>query len=315
MSTAHILKVAKSLFESEEERSAFVDQINAGSAGKSVLLHINEAISLPSDWNLESKPTWAPDFVKVVGSELRPGSHPLHDDGVYYCLDLSSVFMASVLTGIEDTPRVVFDACSSPGGKAVFAWKFFSPELLISNDSIGKRIPALISNLKRCNIQPSYVSSIDSDSFPSRALGVADMVIVDAPCSGQSLPMKGEKSAGAFHPATINLNSNRQKRILANAASVVAEGGSLAYMTCTFSIEENEKVISWFLKKFPEYASVEVPGMNSLRSTLSDHFCYRLFPKDGFGAGGFTSLFKRIGDRPEQLSEYSGPIAWQHCQT
>jgi 16S rRNA C967 or C1407 C5-methylase (RsmB/RsmF family) len=77
------------------------------------------------------------------------------------------------------------------------------------------------------------------------------VVIVDAPCTGQSLLAKGDKALGCFHPVNINKSASRQKRIIANAAQTVAGEGYLAYMTCTFSPEENEQVGEWLMKKFP----------------------------------------------------------------
>ena len=79
------------------------------------------------------------------------------------------------------------------------------------------------------------------------------MVIVDAPCTGQSLLAKGDKALGCFHPVSINKSASRQKRIMANAAQTVAGGGYLAYMTCTFSTEENEQVGEWLMKQFPQF--------------------------------------------------------------
>ncbi|MEG5173865.1 hypothetical protein [Microcoleus sp. B3-D7] len=75
----------------------------------------------------------------------------------------------------------------------------------------------------------------------------ANLVIVDAPCTGQSLLAKGDKAPGCFHHVTINSNANRQKRIFANSAKIVAPQGYLVYMTCTYSTAENEQVSEWLL--------------------------------------------------------------------
>jgi 16S rRNA C967 or C1407 C5-methylase (RsmB/RsmF family) len=101
---------------------------------------------------------------------------------------------------------------------------------------------------------------------------------------------------GAFHPATINMNQRRQRRILANSAKLVAPGGYLLYATCTFSPEENEKNVEWFTKGFKEFKTVTVAGLDRWRSWLSDHDTYRLSPQDGFGAGAFVALLRRHGD-------------------
>lgn len=286
-----LAKLASKLFPEEEERSQFLKAVTEGRSSRTSVLWVQE----PGENNPfppSAPPAFVPSFVQLVDYNLAPGRHQYHDDGHYYCLDLSSACTASVLTGIEGSPRVVFDICSSPGGKAVFAHTLLKPELLLCNETIGKRTGALISNIERCKIQPALVTSTDTAVFASRAPQSADLVIVDAPCSGQSLVTRGMESKGAFHPSTINLNSNRQKRILANSSSVVAPGGYLAYMTCTYSPEENEEVIKWFLKKFPHFSALEVPSMASHRSQFSEFSCYRFWPFQETGAGGFAALLK-----------------------
>jgi 16S rRNA C967 or C1407 C5-methylase (RsmB/RsmF family) len=133
--------------------------------------------------------------------------------------------------------------------------------------------------------------------------GQFDLVIVDAPCSGQSMAAKGKESGGGFHPATVNQNSNRQKRILACVAPCVKPGGCLAYMTCTYSPEENEEVVAWLLKKMPEFRPVPLGRMEPLQSHLTDIPCVRVWPHTGPGAGGFSCLLQREGGAEFQLNE------------
>ena len=139
------------------------------------------------------------------------------------------------------------------------------------------------------------MTSADSRFFAEKAPVSGDLVIVDAPCSGQSLLARGIESPGCFHPATINLNSNRQKRILSNSAALVRPGGHLAYMTCTYSLEENENILKWFCKKSKQFKVVTIPTHEEYRSPYTELPCYRLFPWQG-GSGGFCALLKRDGE-------------------
>ncbi|MEG4211570.1 hypothetical protein [Microcoleus sp. S13_B4] len=124
--------------------------------------------------------------------------------------------------------------CAAPGGKSIFAWKTLNPELVLCKEVIGKPMGMLISNLKRCQIQPSLATNVDSKILAEKMSQTANLVIVDAACTGQSLLAKGDKAPGGFHHVTINSNANRQKRILANSAKIVVPQGYLAYMTCTY---------------------------------------------------------------------------------
>lgn len=283
-------KLSVKLFSDEVERAQFLDSVIKGESSRSTVLWLRDREENP--FPINPPPSFVPSFIQIVNHTLAPGRHALHEQGHYYCLDLSSACTASILAGIEVTSPVVFDLCSSPGGKGIFAHRLLNPELLLCNETIGKRTGALISNLERCDIRPALVTSTDTAVFASRAPKAADVVIVDAPCSGQSLVTRGMESKGAFHPSTINLNSNRQKRILANSGSVVAPGGYLAYMTCTYSPEENEEVIKWFVKRFPSFSPVEVSSMTSHQSRFVEFPCYRFWPFQNTGAGGFAALLR-----------------------
>jgi 16S rRNA C967 or C1407 C5-methylase (RsmB/RsmF family) len=162
----------------------------------------------------------------------------------------------------------------------------------VGNEVIRKRTAPLISNYKRCLIDPAIVVSYDPQKLAEICGPVAQVVIVDAPCSGQSLVMKNKAAPGAFHPATISMNERRQRRILANSRALVTEGGYLLYSTCTFSRDENEDVVEWFLERFPAFEAVPVAALAAFRSHLSSEPCYRLWPHQGLGAGSFTALFR-----------------------
>jgi 16S rRNA C967 or C1407 C5-methylase (RsmB/RsmF family) len=235
---------------------------------------------------------WQPDFVDRLALGEKPGQHPLHQEGYFYCLDFSSVFAASTLLTISRPVEVVVDMCASPGGKSLFAWRTLHPKLLLSNEVIGKRIGSLVSNLRRCHVKRSIALSLDSSILAEALARTADVVLVDAPCTGQSLLAKGGKAPGCFHPVSINKNANRQKRILANSAQLVAPQGYLAYMTCAYSPEENEQVSEWFLTRFPNFKPLEIPHLSPYQSSLTPIPCYRMFPQTALGAGAFTILFQ-----------------------
>ena len=287
----HRRRLAERLFADSAEQARFIEALVAPQEYDRAVLWVRPR---PAEIPFQRKPplAWQPEFVDRAPPEDRPGLHPLHDAGWYYCLDVSSVFAAMALSAAAPQPEVVIDVCAAPGGKAIFAWRMLRPQRLVANEVIGKRTGVLIANLRRCGIGSAEVVSRDSSHLADAWPGSADVVIVDAPCSGQSLLARGKESPGCFHPATINMNSNRQKRILANSARLVAPGGCLAYMTCTYSQKENEDVLRWFVRKFPHFAPAAVPALAGCESHLADFPCYRLWPQDGLGAGAFTSLLR-----------------------
>jgi 16S rRNA C967 or C1407 C5-methylase (RsmB/RsmF family) len=294
-----MLRLAGALFSEVTDQERFLSALSSGDMARSSVLHVRGASEADVSIGLgRESPPWLPAWISFPDPDSRPGLDPRHQAGDWYLLDLSSVFCASPLQEVsrtlrEQPPRILIDVCASPGGKALLGWKALSPQLLIANEAVHGRITALISNLKRCRIDPCVVLGRDPERLADELGAVADVVVVDAPCSGQSLLLKGKSSPGGFHPATVQMNSKRQRRILANAARLVAPEGHLLYSTCTFSKAENEGVIEWFLKKFPEFESCAVASLAAHRSLLTEAHCYRLFPFEGFGAGGFTCLLKR----------------------
>lgn len=290
-----LLKVSRRLFTNLDEQASFIDALMNPQPFPPCILWCQEKPEV-SPFPVEIPTPWQPDFVDRLYLGEKPGQHPLHQQGYFYCLDFSSVFAASILLTIPQPVSLVFDMCAAPGGKSVFAWKALQPDLLISNEVIGKRLGMLISNLKRCQIKPSGVVNRDSSIFAEMFPASSDLVIVDAPCTGQSLLAKGEKAPGCFHHTAINKSANRQKRIIANSAQIVAPQGYLAYMTCTYSPEENEQVCEWFLERFPQFQPVEVSHLSKYQSHLTTMPCYRVFPQDRLGAGAFTALFQNTDD-------------------
>ncbi|CBN57867.1 MULTISPECIES: RsmB/NOP family class I SAM-dependent RNA methyltransferase [Kamptonema] len=297
-----LLKLTRNLFTDTTEQERFIQAIVNPQPFNPCILWL-ESKPIIHPFTVETPTTWQPEFVDRLAINTKPGKHQLHESGHYYCLDFSSIFAASLLLTISQPIKLILDMCAAPGGKSIFAWKILHPELLISNEVIGKRIGMLISNLKRCQISQSVVTSADSEKLAEIIPQTANLVIVDAPCTGQSLLAKGEKAPGCFHPVTINSNANRQKRILANSAKIVAPQGYLAYMTCTYSPAENEQVTEWFIAKFPQFQPVEVPDLAAHQSHLTTLHCYRMWPQDRLGAGAFTVLFQNQEEgRINQLS-------------
>ncbi len=303
-----LLKLSRRLYVNPDEQEEFINAlIHPQSFNPSILWCQEKPGNLT--FNVSPSLPWQPEFVDRLVIGEKPGQHPLHEQGYFYCLDFSSVFAASIFLSIPQPINLIFDMCAAPGGKSIFAWKVLQPQLLIANEVIGKRIGMLLSNLKRCHIQPAAVLCRDSSIIAEAMPKSSDLVIVDAPCSGQSLLAKGEKAPGCFHPTNINKNANRQKRIIANSAQIVAPQGYLAYMTCTYSPEENEQVCEWLLEKFPQFQLVEVKHLKNYQSHLTTMPCYRMFPQSKLGAGAFTALFRNMeeGDvnevDQERLSE------------
>lgn len=320
MNKRYILAVAQKLFTEIQEQESFVEALDSASRGSGLRQKVAIAWVKPRPGVGESsvlaeqefsRECWQPECVDVLPESSEPGKLKLHSEGYYYVLDVSSALALSTLwrikttdaSCIDDTPQngpIVIDLCASPGGKSVLAFSLLTPSLIVANEAVPKRLGSLISNIKRCQIRPSLITNYAPDKLSQAIPSTADFVLVDAPCSGQSLLLKGQKNPGCFHPQIINMNAKRQRYILAQAAKLVIPGGYVAYTTCTFSRKENEDIASWFLETYPNFTACEVPHLSSFKSHLSAFPSFRIWPNQG--AGGFSVLLRRTQeDSPGNL--------------
>lgn len=301
----NITKLAAKLFPNPEEQEGFLSALTNDSSVRSIVWLNHATNETENPFEQKAKPAWVPDYVQIHGEDDKPGGHTLHEQGAYYCLDLSSVFTSIALSVAPKNPALIVDMCSAPGGKGVLAWRALAPRQIVLNEVIRKRTAQLIHNVKRCKLTHALVTSNDPRDLGAEYKGAADVVVVDAPCSGQSLLARDLAAPGAFHPATISANAQRQRRILAHSQECVKDGGYLLYSTCTFSPEENEETIAWFLTRFPSFTPCEVPALSEFRSSIIDAACYRLYPHLGVGAGSFCAILKKTEDLEDRSSQRS----------
>jgi NOL1/NOP2/fmu family ribosome biogenesis protein len=208
----------------------------------------------------------------------------------------------------------VLDLCAAPGGKSTHLSSLLSDDsLLVSNEVIHTRAQVLSENLKKWGNPNVIVTCSDPRDF-SRLPGFFDVVVVDAPCSGEGLFRRDPSAMDEWSEANMELCSQRQRRILADVWPCLAEGGLLIYSTCTFNPSENEENIIW-LSKFAEIEAVplNVPGDWGIETTFADEYpCYRFYPHKVKGEGFFTAAVRKsenAGSSGGSKGKTSLPIA------
>lgn len=289
----HVARQFTRLYPENAERAdAATEAVLAGNSKQQALIWMGDPPA-QRPFTVQSPALWQPSWLDVLSDiRARPGAHPLHDEGAYYLFDVSSAVVASVVLTRTAATNDVLDMCASPGGKAVYTWRAHHPSTLVANEVLAPRHRALRSNLTRCRV-PAQVTKLDASLVAQQYPDGFDLILVDAPCSGQSLVARGIEAPGAYQDFRITQDVGRQRRILANMQSCTKQGGWIVYSTCTYSREENEGNLQWFLRRFPEYRPVEVPHLSSFQSTVSDVPCYRIEPHMGAGAGGFVAVLEK----------------------
>ena len=238
-------------------------------------------------------------------SSIRPAAFLNYAIADYYIQDAASLLPLALLDVQPDD--VVCDFCASPGGKAsAIAERLSQDGFLLANESIRSRVDVLRYALARTG-KPTYsVCSYDPDQLAGHAPQIFDAVLVDAPCSGQTLVGKNKRDDNAFSDHQIEHCVLRQKRILLSAIRTLKTGGRLVYSTCTFSAEENEAQIRWLLDEFPgAWEPMEPPQLEPWKSKLGPG-CYRVWPHRDRCAGGFAAglrLTKEIEIRTNSIEK------------
>ena len=157
-------------------------------------------------------------------------------------------------------PVKVLDCCAAPGGKSTHLAGLLHPDsLLVCNEVIRSRVPLLTTNLDKWGYGNTAVTAADPEGF-SHLTGYFDVILVDAPCSGEGLFRKDHGAISEWSAANANLCALRQDRILSAVWPALKEGGLLIYSTCTWNPEEDEENISRFALKHdarPEAISTE----------------------------------------------------------
>lgn len=239
----------------------------------------------------ELEAPWLPPRVYVPEEGVKHTSYDDYAQGLYYSLDLSSCWESACLAEVP-APTSSLDMCAAPGGKTMLMAARFGAENHTANEVHPGRRGILRQNLEQCGMPQVRVTGNRPDQW-ARSGETFDLLLVDAPCSGQSLLCKGIKNPGCLGSGMVNGNAKRQKGIMLSAVQCVNPGGHIVYTTCTYDPEENEKVMAYILKRVPGWEAVEVPLLASFRSRLVDFPAYRLLPMHGFGAGGFCCLLRK----------------------
>jgi 16S rRNA C967 or C1407 C5-methylase (RsmB/RsmF family) len=222
---------------------------------------------------------------------------PLLHAGAYYVQEASSMFLeqAAVLWPVQAGVRVL-DLCAAPGGKSTHLADLMpAGSLLVSNEAIRSRTAALSENLAKWGNPNVAVTHNDPKDFASLP-DFFDVMLVDAPCSGEGLFRKEPVAAAEWSEAHIKLCAERQRRIVSDAWDALKDEGLLLYSTCTYNSEENEHNVRWITQHLGA-AVVHVPLQAAWNITVNE-YGYRFFPHKTKGEGFFISLMRKKHPSP-----------------
>ncbi len=231
---------------------------------------------------------------------VRPSftGDPLFHAGAYYVQEASSMFLWHVLEELIDPNRTLraLDLSAAPGGKTTLLQSYLSKDsLIVANEVIGSRNKILRQNLARWGCDNVIISQNDPLAFETLP-DFFDILLIDAPCSGEGLFRKDAAAIGEWSEQHLNHCAKRQKRILNDTIASLRPGGLLIYSTCTFNEAENEAQIRDLIQTHGfEAQALNIPSHFGIVASPLLAETYYSYPHLTNGEGFFIAALRKPG--------------------
>jgi len=285
---------------------AFADQMNAqlgadfplfadALAGPTpVSIRINPRKQFLDTTNMDRVPWCAEGFYLPERPNFTVD--PLFQAGGYYVQEASSMLLSEAVrqTANLARPLRVLDLCGAPGGKStLLASMLTADSLLICNEVIRSRVTVLRQNIDKWGYPNVVVSNHDPEELTNLS-GYFDIILVDAPCSGEGLFRKDPEAVNEWSEANVDLCAARQKRILAAAAPLLDTGGLLIYSTCTYNTQENDDNMRYLVANGFKNRPLDLPAdWQIVEKRVDGAVGYQCYPHRVKGEGFFISVFEK----------------------
>jgi 16S rRNA C967 or C1407 C5-methylase (RsmB/RsmF family)/NOL1/NOP2/fmu family ribosome biogenesis protein len=255
-----------------------------------VSIRLNPLKNNSKDTNLESVP-WNENGHYLPKRPIFT-LDPLFHAGCYYPQEAGSMVIEFILNDLSISKKsTILDLCAAPGGKSTLISSWLEDDgFLVSNEIIANRNSILRENLTKWGAVNSVVTCNQPKHFQELP-SFFDVVIVDAPCSGEGMFRKDPDSRNEWSLKNVDLCADRQKQIVCDVWDSLKENGYLIYSTCTLNKVENEDTIKWLSQELnAEILPLNLPtGSIKGREGVGIYFAPGLTKSEGF----FISVLKK----------------------
>lgn len=183
---------------------------------------------------------------------VRVEDLPGYREGHFMVIDPAAVQAVDLLD--PQPGDHILDACAAPGGKtALIAERLRLKGQLVAMDLRADRLPRLRANLERLGCD-AFVKVVQGDARRLRpeSFGRFDRILLDVPCSNTGVIRRKPDVRWRFSKASLKRLVVTQRELLERMAGLVKRGGCIVYSTCSLEPEENEVLVSAWLKSHPE---------------------------------------------------------------
>ncbi len=210
---------------------------------------------------LGARPTpWSPVGLRIeLAADARnPGIHAEEDfiKGAVEVQDEGSQ-LAALLSAAKPGEQVI-DLCAGAGGKTLaLAAMMGGKGRLIATDRDKRQLAPIHERLSRAGVHNAEVRSPKGEGDTlSDVKASADLVLIDAPCTGTGTWRRNPDAKWRMRPGALEVRLKDQTEVLDHASRLVKPGGRIAYITCSVLPPENNDQVRGFLTRHPEFAVV-----------------------------------------------------------
>jgi len=204
--------------------------------------------------------------------------HPFFKNGMVEIQDMGSQHVA-FFTGVKPGMRVI-DACAGAGGKTLhLAARMKNKGKIIALDIHPYKLDELKIRCKRSGIENVEPKHIENNKVIKRLKDTADIVLIDAPCSGLGVLKRNPDIKWKLHENELEEIVAIQKDLLKKYATMVKKGGKLVYVTCSIFPSENEWRVKEFIEQHPEFELEEEKNISPAIPESDGFYMARLVKK------------------------------------
>jgi len=271
-------------------------------------------------WMLTPVP-WCPEgyWINQPDTQEYPlGNSIEHLCGQIYIQEASSMLPVDALFAGETLAErpVVLDCAAAPGSKTTqIAARLAGRGLVVANEFSSSRIKGLYANLQRCGIANGALTHFDARVFGHALYECCDLVLIDAPCSGEGTVRKDPDALRGWDDTIPAGLAQIQRDLVISAFQALKPGGAMVYSTCTLNQQENQQVCRHLLESFGD--AIDIEPLTGLFDGAGDcatpegylHVWPQVYDSEGFFVAKFRK--RKTVAAPEPIDYKLGRFPFQ----